>query len=233
MFHTLEEKHQLDLQQQNRLHKEHLFNLQQQMEGELYDQQKQFREKLNTHKEALSQSLNRSLSPIHHSYDESRQYSRINDSLVSRTTDDLLEKKDKTLSYQETFHTHNSLLRNRSPSWREIYKDIRGVEASDEEISSPREPVRRSLEFTGSPSRSRSNAELQGQSQESIMRQSLSPRERPSRSEHVERPRAGVYSSPNPILRGKINNTQVIVDIKSIYLKILDQFGKKNELLKL
>jgi hypothetical protein len=74
MFKTLEEKHHLDLQQQNRLHKEALFNLQQSMEDELLDQQKSFRQKLTVHKEALSQSLNRSLSPINSVYDL-RQFS--------------------------------------------------------------------------------------------------------------------------------------------------------------
>jgi hypothetical protein len=47
MFKTLEEKHHLDLQQQNRLHKEALFNLQQSMEDELLDQQKSFNERFN------------------------------------------------------------------------------------------------------------------------------------------------------------------------------------------
>ncbi|CAC5385950.1 MPHOSPH9 [Mytilus coruscus] len=212
MFKTLEEKHQLDLQQQNRLHKESLFNLQQHMENELFDQQKNFRQKLTTHKEALSHSLNRSLSPINSVHDEhSKSYSRMNDSQISRTAENLPQGRDGTLSYQETFQTHNSLLRNRSPSWREIYKEIRGIDASDcDEDHSPRETVRRSLnrDFSNSPERSRSNIEGQGQKENNLTRQSLSPRERPSRSSHQEPPRAGVYSSPMPILRGKVNNTE-------------------------
>ncbi|VDI33521.1 M-phase phosphoprotein 9 [Mytilus galloprovincialis] len=212
MFKTLEEKHQLDLQQQNRLHKESLFNLQQHMENELFDQQKNFRQKLTTHKEALSHPLNRSLSPINSVHDEhSKSYSRMNDSQISRTAENLPQGRDGTLSYQETFQTHNSLLRNRSPSWREIYKEIRGVDASDcDEDHSPRETVRRSLDrdFSNSPERSRSNIEGQGQKENNLTRQSYSPRERPSRSSHQEPPRAGVYSSPMPILRGKVNNTE-------------------------
>lgn len=211
MFKTLEEKHHLDLQQQNRLHKEALFNLQQNMEDELLDQQKNFRQKLTMHKEALSQSLNRSISPINSVYDKKKiSNSRMNDSHVSRSDDNLAHSivHDGTLSYQETFQTHNTLLRNQSPSWREIYKEIRGIDASDEEPSPMETTVRRSLDkdLTTSPGKSRGRTDGEGQKEQNVNRQTLSPREQHG---HPDRPRAGVYSSPMPLLRGRGSNSQV------------------------
>ncbi|XP_021346357.1 uncharacterized protein LOC110445855 isoform X2 [Mizuhopecten yessoensis] len=137
MFTTLEEKHEQEMKHQHRQHKETIFEMQQRMENELFDQQQQLRRKLKVHKEALenSSSLNSTAElQAPDTYSEVSQRSSDRSPYMSPRQQQDYNSPRQSQNQGSTRHP-----REHSPSWREIYQEVR------REMDIP-PPVRRSLE---------------------------------------------------------------------------------------
>ncbi|XP_033748698.1 serine/arginine repetitive matrix protein 2-like [Pecten maximus] len=137
MFQTLEERHEQEMKHQLRQHKDTIFNIQQRMENELFDQQQQLKHKLKVHKKALEDS---SFNSTAESQTPDTYRGEVRSPYISPR-----QNTDKSpRQAQNRDSTRNP--REHSPSWREIYQEVR-------QSLEDHPPVRRSLdgEFTLAP----------------------------------------------------------------------------------
>lgn len=137
MFQTLEERHEQEMKHQQRQHKDNIFEMQQRMENELFDQQQQLKHKLKAHKKALEDSsFNSTVESQPPDTYRSETSKRSSDRSPYASPRQNRDEKSPRQTQSRDSKTHH---REHSPSWREIYHEVR--QSLDDPL-----PVRRSLD---------------------------------------------------------------------------------------